>query len=214
MRTRSCCGQVLYLPSLRYYVHPNTSPTTKTFDPDITALRSDLYRGTDFYAINIKSSKTDPFRRGVVLKVYKNGSELCPVIALDKYLAMSWENRSISNNTPLFRFYSGKYLTRRDVSIALRRFSGGTENISSHSLRIGGATTLASLGQPSWLIQSMGRWSSDCYKDYLRLSDDVVKSASKAMAEQPGCIRLFDPDFSAILHTNEWRWRGGRQLRI
>ena len=41
---------------------------------------------------------------------------------------------------------------------------------SSHSFRIGAATTAASAGIPDRTIRTLGRWSSDCYRRYIRLS--------------------------------------------
>ena len=40
--------------------------------------------------------------------------------------------------------------------------------ISSHSLRIGGATALFAAGADPIHIRTMGRWSSDCYRLYVR----------------------------------------------
>lgn len=39
-------------------------------------------------------------------------------------------------------------------------------NVSSHSLRRGGATYLAAANLPDWLIQEMGRWRTDAFKLY------------------------------------------------
>lgn len=39
---------------------------------------------------------------------------------------------------------------------------------ASHSLRIGGATALSDANCPDVVIQTMGRWKSDCYKRYCR----------------------------------------------
>ena len=37
-----------------------------------------------------------------------------------------------------------------------------------HSLRIGGATALFQAGADPLVIRTMGRWSSDCYRLYVR----------------------------------------------
>ena len=49
--------------------------------------------------MNIKSSKTDPFRHGVTLYLGQTGVDLCPVAAMIDYLAV----RGIASG-PLFQF--------------------------------------------------------------------------------------------------------------
>ena len=48
----------------------------------------------------------------------------------------------------------------------------------AHSLRIGGATAALSAGVPPQTIRLMGRWSSDCYDVYLRLTRRVAAQFS------------------------------------
>jgi hypothetical protein len=42
------------------------------------------------------------------------------------------------------------------------------DSISGHSLRAGGATSLAASGVPFDRIRAMGRWSSDAFRIYVR----------------------------------------------
>ena len=44
------------------------------------------------------------------------------------------------------------------------------EQFGTHSLRIGGATALFASGADPTVIRTMGRWSSDIYKLYVRAS--------------------------------------------
>ena len=41
-------------------------------------------------------------------------------------------------------------------------------HFGTHSLRIGGATALFAAGADETVIRTMGRWSSDCYRLYVR----------------------------------------------
>ena len=41
-------------------------------------------------------------------------------------------------------------------------------HFGTHSLRIGGATALFAAGADPTVIRTMGRWSSDCYRLYVR----------------------------------------------
>ena len=63
------------------------------------------------------------------------------------------------------------YLVRADIVTCLRRCFPGARNINTHSFRIGGASAAASAGIPDSQTQILGRWSSDAYRRYLRLSD-------------------------------------------
>ena len=58
----------------------------------------------------------------------------------------------------------------------------GIKNMSTHSFRIGAATTAAAAGYPKWAIQTLGRWSSDCYKTYIRIPESTTNSLSQALA--------------------------------
>ena len=45
----------------------------------------------------------------------------------------------------------------------------------------GGASALAAAGTPDHVIQLMGRWKSNAYKDYIELDDAFVVNVNKAM---------------------------------
>ena len=168
-----------------------TSLRKKSFDPATTLLFSDCSFTRDgAVTIYIKASKTDPFRTGVPLRIEPNGSSLCPVNALRHH------SRSHPSQTgPLFTFQNGRYLSRKDINSLLLATTDGMANISSHSLRIGAASTAAAAGCPKWLIQALGRWSSDCFREYIRIPKATIKQTSKRLAK---CTRAnidsFDPD--------------------
>ena len=58
--------------------------------------------------INIKASKTDPFKTGCTIRVGAVGGVLHPLRSLLHYLQRD-------NNGPIFSFYNGMLLTRRDL---------------------------------------------------------------------------------------------------
>ena len=101
--------------------------------------------------------------QGVTVRLEANDTVLCPVNALRLYLTLH-PNKS----GPLFTFQNKTYLSRADLNKTLRDTTGGIANISSHSLRIGAASAAAAMGYPKYLIQSMGRWTSDCFRRYIR----------------------------------------------
>ena len=156
-----------------------TCPSTTTFDPTRNLLLNDVR--IDFRIriahVAIKVSKTDPFRVGAVIRLGYTGTSVCPVSALVAYLSV---RPSVSG--PLFVFSNGRYLTRRHVSAVLCGALGTSVSVNTHSLRIGGATALAALNTPDYVIQILGRWRSDAYRDYLQLPDDYILSRSAAVA--------------------------------
>lgn len=60
-------------------------------------------------------------------------------------------------------------------------------NLNTHSFRIGGASAAASSGVPDSIIKILGRWSSDCYRRYIRISDPVIVDWTSKIAQ---CERI------------------------
>lgn len=154
-----------------------TSTHKTKFDPGATLLYTDLLVSRHFASLRIKSSKTDPFRQGVTIRLATTGSTLCPIKALRNFLP-----HHPSRQGPLFTFHNGRYLTRNDINTALSTATNGAANISSHSLRIGAASTAAASGCPKYMIKSLGRWSSDCFRRYIRIPDRTIKDLSRDLA--------------------------------
>ena len=146
-----------------------TSISGKKFDRATTLCIEDVNYTQQGATLDTKASKTDIFRTGVSIRLAANQSTLCPFRALMEYLKVQPRQEG-----PLFMFASGRYLTRSDVSVCMKTSSNVGANMSSHSFRIGGATTLANMGYPRWLIQGLGRWSSDCFREYIRIADSTI----------------------------------------
>ena len=168
-----------------------TSSRKTSFDPATTLLFSDMaFKSDGSVSLLIKASKTDPFRQGVLLRIARNDSHLCPVNAL-RHLDRVHPSRS----GPLFTFHNGRFLSRRDINRLLVQSTEGRMTVSSHSLRIGAASTAAAAGCPKWLIQALGRWSSDCFRQYIRIPKKTIDDTSKNLAKcNADDIRSFDPD--------------------
>ena len=170
-----------------------TSEFVKSFDPQHTLCCQDIsvINHPNAIDLQIKASKCDPFRVGITVRLAENKSLLCPVDALKKFSRVH-----PSKEGPLFTFQDGRYLSRKNFGAMLAKFKPKhIDNISSHSFRIGAATTAAAAGYPRWLIQALGRWSSDCFRDYLRVTDHTRNLVSRSMASTTILKNVsYDPD--------------------
>ena len=131
-------------------------------------------------SVRIKQSKTYPFRHGLAIVLSRTDLPLCPVAALLAYLVV-WGNR----DGPIFLF-RGQPLTHPRLVSELRKalaLSGlKPEKYAGHSFRIGAATTAATCGVPVNVIKTLGRWKSQAYQLYVRITDTQLASISKSLA--------------------------------
>ena len=108
-------------------------------------------------SITLLESKTDPFRRGSTIHLFPTGSSTCPIKAMTVY-AMRVDT---AHNKPVFQAGRFNSLTQKKLNAILRNLLQQANvnhvNYSSHSFRIGAATTVAAAGLPPWLIKALGR---------------------------------------------------------
>lgn len=166
-----------------------TSSHVKSYDPQVTLCFEDVKKCPNrSISVNIKASKTDPF--STIIQLSPNYSVLCPILALEKYLTIHPTKQG-----PVFTMHNGKYLTRNKIGKVLENYLPFQQNISTHSFRIGAATTAAAAGHPRWLIQAMGRWNSDCFRQYIRIPAVTLYKVSTSMTKEiSNNTPNFDPD--------------------
>ena len=144
-------------------------PTSHTFDPNSCLLVRDTNVSPTSATIMIKVSKTDPFHNGNMLRFVPSGTSICPVKALNKHIQSCKQP-----DMPLFSYEDNSFLTRQKLTETLQQLlHSNPQNeklYTSHSFRIGAATTAAAANVPSWLIKRLGRWSTDCFERYIRPS--------------------------------------------
>ena len=87
----------------------------------------------------------------------------------------------IPDAAPLFCHASGGMITvdevRDLVKSAMAAVGLDPRRYGAHSLRIGGATAALAAGVPPQLIRLLGRWSSDVYQIYCRMSTQAAITA-------------------------------------
>jgi hypothetical protein len=91
-------------------------------------------------------------------------------------------------STPLFR-EGGRPLTTESLRAYAKRIwraAGQHGRVAGHSFRIGGITDLADQGASQSLLQAKGRWASDVYRIYTRMTRRAQLAASQAMQRRGG----------------------------
>lgn len=160
-------------------------PSASDYDPTwhlcVSDLALDNHSAPTRLFINIKASKTDPFRQGVTITLGKTGQQLCPMSAILPYVAVRGADPG-----PLFRFADGAFLTREKfVSEVRQRLIAAKIDpapYSGHSFRIGAATTAARAGMDATMIQTLGRWKSAAYQLYIQIPRESLAAVSAAIA--------------------------------
>jgi len=167
--------------------------TKKKFDPERNPTLADI--GFDVQDVcaqepsevsyNISESKTDYYRQQVKLRFVANGSATCAATALAAMVRLRVK-LGAKPTDPAFMMSNGN-LTRdrlqREMKCSLQAVGMVPGHYSTHSLRIGGATSLAACeGMDADRIRVLGRWSSDCFLLYLRQTKAMLKSTSTMLA--------------------------------
>ena len=112
------------------------APKMGEYDPTVHLcqgdIRIDSHRSPTFLQVQIKASKTDPFRQGVTLYIGATGTDLCPVAAIVSYMMARGTKPG-----PFFTRSYGKYMTREyfvaAVRAALSQAGIKARNHSGHS---------------------------------------------------------------------------------
>ena len=167
-------------------------PSSTSFSKHHTWLYKDAKIKKRHIHLSIKASKTDPFREGVTLLIAQTSHSICPVDALKRYLSKAYHKSG-----PLFPFKNGTYLTRTKVTETIKRalvkHGKSPEQYSSHSFRIGAASTAAAAGISDSLIKSLGRWRSDCYHRYIRINKAKLCQVPKKLASTQSVHKIWLP---------------------
>jgi hypothetical protein len=133
-----------------------------------------------FLEVHFKCSKTDPFRKGVVVYIGRSRADLCPVRAILDYM-VRWG----AGTGPFFQFEDGRFVTRERFVAALRQALAAAgldcSAYAVHSFRRGAATTAAQVGIQDSLIQTLGRWQSAAYMLYLRTPRETLCAVANTL---------------------------------
>ncbi|XP_078240223.1 integrase/recombinase xerD homolog [Pogona vitticeps] len=118
--------------------------------------------------IRLRRSKTDQHGQGrMIILGQCSIMKICPVKALREFINFRGSDSGYffqhDNGTPLTKYQFWKI-----TDMALERTGFRNMRFGTHSFRIGAASTAAALGYEADGIKRLGRWSSKCYKTYIR----------------------------------------------
>ena len=127
--------------------------------------------------LSIKQSKTDPFHKGIQFFLGKTDHNVCLIAAILPCLALRG-----SKPDPLIMTYNSSSLTRHYFSTSLSAILSAAgvdqKRYSTHSFRIGAATSAKLVGMSELDIKKLGRWRSNTFECYIRTPREYLASFS------------------------------------
>ena len=175
----ACCRGYFGLLRASEFTVPNLASFSPSLHLSVQDISMDSMVSPSYMRVNIKGSKTDPFRQGCYVHIGAGHLPLCALSALMTYLSLRGNSAG-----PLFLFQDGRPLSRATLTDWLRQIMASARvpgNFSSHSFRIGAATVAARNGVPDHLIQAMGRWSSNAYQLYIKTPSESLATLSQKL---------------------------------
>jgi hypothetical protein len=145
-------------------------------------LRKHISIFKDYFIVHLVRSKTDTFDAGVDVTIYATGGPLCPL----RWIQIMLDRAPLKNpDAPVFQRANGRPITYNILQSFIKKLCAkaglNSSRYSTHSLRIGGATTLMALGFSADTVKELGRWKSIAYQTYIRLPDDIRQKVSKSL---------------------------------
>ena len=143
--------------------------------------------GVEHARVRMRKRKDLKVLRGKHATVVLAGGGTCfdPVRELRAWMDAR-RRLGLAADGPLFCWPTGVMITVEQVRAAVRdvaQAAGRNPRLfGAHSLRIGGASAALAAGVPPALIRMMGRWSSDVYEIYCRMSVEAALQVGTALS--------------------------------
>ncbi|XP_078533901.1 integrase/recombinase xerD homolog [Lissotriton helveticus] len=147
-------------------------------------LMEDIRLTAESVEILLQSSKTDQIGKGRNISLQRLGNDkYCPVALLATYLSCRPHNDGLllihSDCSPVTKYQVDHVM---QGCLFLAGYTAKGAKFSSHSFRIGAATTAFRVGLPAEAIKKVGRWQSNCYRRYVRPMR-AISPVSRHMAD-------------------------------
>ena len=129
------------------------------------------------FGIRLRSSKTNPIRHSVVIRLPPTGDTmLCPAKTISYLVTRPY---LFYPQSPLLQWSSGQPVDRQSLNNATKVLAWNAglnkDHFSTHSFRIGAAMTASAAGIPDCLTRRLGRRSSDAYQLYVWTPDSTLE---------------------------------------
>lgn len=161
------------------------------FDAQTDVARGDIATCTPGrLAFFMRPAKNMKYRKGktVPIVIGGGGGYVDAVAEVRRMLEVDPTPEGRGAVTPMFRKPDGSAFTTDDIRDIVRQvaFAAGEDPLEfgAHSLRIGGATALFAAGADPIHIRTMGRWSSDCYRLYVRACFEQTMDWTRKLGSQ------------------------------
>ncbi|CAC5376001.1 unnamed protein product [Mytilus coruscus] len=179
---------------------------SKHFDSTVNLSVTDVEILDSYAILHLETSKTDPFRKGVSIQLHKSDHTFCPFSAIKKYIAIrKGREAAFCFSDPLFVKENGSALDRDFFIRSLRHvldICGYNSSLyNGHSFRIGASTSAGSVNIQDHLIKTLGRWTSDSYCRYIRISKDTIRKAQKSLTLSKNISRTMNFNCPCIRGT-------------
>ena len=161
---------------------------TEKFDPITNLCVSDIMFTLDHAILRLKQSKTDPFRKGIEIKLFKTDNIICPFVALKRFLVVRKSQFGIGSlSDPFYLMSKNEALTRQyfleKLKIVLEMCGFDPKLYNGHSFRSGAATSAGIANIEDHMIKVLGRWRSDSYCRYIKTSSQSIKAAQLSLTQ-------------------------------
>ncbi len=153
-------------PPSRHQITPNNQPPQHLL---YVQVHFPLVVNHDIIHFNIKTSKTDQLKRGHSIFIFNLPTPIQPYQSIALFL-----HQRKSQITPDIG-------SKKNLKIILNRSGIPTKHFSSHSFRIGAATTVAQRGLSEHQIKMLGRWTSHTFKSYVRADLHHIRQAHQSL---------------------------------
>ena len=154
-----------------------TTPTWFVPSRDVTL--ADLEFHPNHYSLSLKHTKTG---NPCTIVIARTDSPFCPMAAMRRYVNLRPQT---GPSAPLFltsphQHMTGAWFTQH-LKRTLQRCNLPEGKYSSHSFRIGAATSAAAQGASAASLQQMGRWSSSAFTAYIRPEQAAILAAQRTL---------------------------------
>jgi site-specific recombinase XerD len=168
-----------FLRVSEFTINSNFNPSIHPTFSDLQIINSDTIR------FNIKQSKTDQLKHGHSIFIFNLPTPIQPYQSLNFFLHQR-KSQITSSLDPLFidddNLPASRHWFQRNLKSILNSSGIPTKQFSSHSFRIGAATTAAQRGLSDHQIKMLGRWSSHAFETYVRSDLHNIRQAQQALA--------------------------------